>query len=312
MATTDATPFTDLVGCRLPLQQAGMAGVATPELAVAVAEAGALGMLAMPMAPPEMVAAALSAIAARTTSTVGMNFLMPVLDPACLVAASDKARVIEFFYQQPQATVVDVAHDGGALAAWQVGSVDEARAAVDAGCDFVIAQGVEAGGHVRGTVGMLTLLEEVLAAVDVPVVAAGGIGTARDVAVVLDAGAGAVRIGTRFLAADEADIHPEYLARLIAANASDTLLTETFSVMWTDAPHRVLRSAVDEANAFEGDIVGEAAFGDSRMPVPRFSVACPTRSTTGTINAMALYAGESVGAVQRRQPAAEIVRELMA
>lgn len=311
MATPLSTPFTDLVGCRLPLQQAGMAGVATPELAVAVADAGALGMLAMPMAPPEMVAAALSAIEARTTGTVGMNFLMPFLDPACLAAAADKARVIEFFYQQPDATVVEVAHRGGALAAWQVGSVDEARAAVDAGCDFVIAQGVEAGGHVRGTVGMLTLLEEVLAAVDVPVVAAGGIGTARDVSVALAAGAGGVRVGTRFLAADEADVHPEYLARLIGADAIDTVLTEKFSVMWPNAPHRVLRSAIEEANAFEGDIVGEATFGDSRMPVPRFSVPCPTRSTTGAIGAMALYAGESVGAVQRRQPAAEIVRELM-
>ena len=80
--------------------------------------------------------------------------------------------------------------------------------------------------------------------------------------------------------------------------------------MWPDAPHRVLRSSAEAAEAFEGDVVGEMAMGETRMPLPPRAVACPSRSTTGTISAMALYAGQSVGAVTKVQPAAEIVREL--
>ena len=91
--------------------------------------------------------------------------------------------------------------------------MDEANAAVDAGCDYVVAQGVEAGGHVRGTTPLAELLPPVRAAVDVPVVAAGGIGTAAEVRAALDQGADAVRVGTRFLAAVEADVHPDYARR---------------------------------------------------------------------------------------------------
>ncbi len=287
-----------------------MGGVAKAELAAAVADAGALGMVALPL-PAPLIAEALVALKSATTGAFGINFLMPFLDRDAVEAAADKVRVVEFFYAPPDPSLVAMVHGGGALAAWQVGSVDEARQAVDAGCDFVIAQGVEAGGHVRGTTGLLPLLDAVLEAVDVPVVAAGGIGTRRAVAAVLAAGAGAARVGTRFLAATEADVHPRYLERLIEAEPEDTVLTTAFSLMWPDAPHRVLRSCVEAADALAPDaIVGEMAFGDMTMPLPRFAVPCPDRSATGTVDAMALYAGESVGAVRRQQPAAEIVREL--
>jgi NAD(P)H-dependent flavin oxidoreductase YrpB (nitropropane dioxygenase family) len=306
------TSFTELVGCRIPLQQAGMGGTATPDLAVAVAEAGALGTVALPMASPEAVAEALEAMAGRTQGAFGINFLVPFLDRASLEAAADKVRVVELFYDRPDPALVELVHTGGALAAWQVGSVDEARQAADAGCDLIIAQGVEAGGHVRGTERLATLLAEVVGAVDVPVVAAGGIGTADDVARAMQAGASAVRVGTRFLAAVEADVHPEYLARLIDAGPGDTTLGTTFSAMWPDAPHRALTSAVEAANAAEGDAVGEISFDGITLPMTRFSVLPPSRTTTGNIGAMALYAGESVGAVRHEQTAAEIVEELAA
>ena len=201
-------------------------------------------------------------------------------------------------------------HAGGALACWQIGSEDEARAAADAGVDFIVAQGLEAGGHVRGTIGLLPLLDRVLGAVQVPVVAAGGIATARAMAAALAAGADGVRVGTRFVVAEESDAHPRYQDALIKAGTADTVLTETFSVMWPHAPHRVLRSAVEAAQAHPSDQVGEMVLGGERFPLPRFAVPTPTRQTTGTIEAMALYAGQSVGAVLARQPAAEIVREL--
>jgi nitronate monooxygenase len=198
------TAFTDLVGCREPIQQAGMGGgVASPELAVAVAGAGALGMVGM-MGPADDVAAVLDALIKQTSGTVGMNFLVPFLDLATVEVAASRVRVVEFFYADPDAGLVRRVHDGGALAAWQVGSVTEARSAADAGCDFIVVQGTEAGGHVRGRVALLPLLDAVLDVVDVPVVAAGGIGTARVMAAVLAAGASGVRVGTRFVATLEA------------------------------------------------------------------------------------------------------------
>src|SRR5204862_4199517 len=128
----------------------------------------------------------------------------------------------------------------------------------DAGCDLIVAQGVEAGGHVRGTIGLLPLLDSVLQATpDVPVVAAGGIGTAKAVKAVLAAGADAARVGTRFVAAEEADTHPEYAQALIDAHAQDTVLTTACGVMWPEAPHRVLKSCIGAADAFGGESVGE-------------------------------------------------------
>ena len=115
----------------------------------------------------------------------------------------------------------------------------------------------------------LRFSREVLDAVDVPVVAAGGIGNARTAAAALAAGADAVRVGTRFVATQEADTHPDYADALVRARAEDTVLTEAFSVMWPDAPHRVLRSCVDKAQALDDDAVGEVEIGGTTMPVPR-------------------------------------------
>jgi NAD(P)H-dependent flavin oxidoreductase YrpB (nitropropane dioxygenase family) len=305
------TRFTSLVGCRVPLQQAGMGGIALPPLVLAVAEAGGLGMLGGVMVPPPVLAEMLDGLATRTRGAFGVTFLMPFLDRDAVDVASTRARVVEFFYAEPDATLVETVHAGGALACWQVGSMEEAVAAERARCDFVVVQGTEAGGHIRGRVGLLPLLSAVRDAVAIPVLAAGGIGTARSAAAALAAGADGIRVGTRFVAAAECDAHPEYVAALVAARAEDTVLTGRFSVMWPNAPHRVLRSAVAAAEAWPRDVVGEMEFLGVRQPIPRFGVHCATRGTTGTIAAMSLYAGESVGAVTGVQPAAAIVRELV-
>ena len=304
------TDFTRLVGCSVPIQLAGIGPASTPELAAAVSNAGGLGMVSMVMAPAEDVAVALAALATETTGPVGINFLMPFLDVAAVEAAAPHCRVVEFFYGDPQAGLVERVHQAGALADWQVGSADEARAAVQAGCDFVVAQGTEAGGHIRGTIGLLALLDEVLGAVEVPVLAAGGIGSPRAMAAALAAGAAGVRVGTRFVATVESGAHPAYIEALVTASAADTVITTAFSGIWPDAPHRVLRSAVAAVEAFEGDTVGERETGSTRGPIPKGSAAAPTKQTTGAIAAMALYAGESVGSITQVQSAGDVVREL--
>ncbi|SOC53657.1 enoyl-[acyl-carrier protein] reductase II [Blastococcus aggregatus] len=301
------TRFTELLDCRVPIQLAGMGWVSGPELATAVAGAGGAGTVAPHLLPPPALDAVLDELG---PGVVGLNVLVPFLDIDAVEMAAARLRYVEFFYGDPDPVLVARVHAHGALAGWQVGSAEEAVAAERAGCDFLIAQGVEAGGHVRGTTALLPLLSAVLDSVRVPVVAAGGIATARGVAAVLAAGADAARIGTRFLATPEADVHPDYQDALLVADAEDTVLTETFSALWPRAPHRVLRSCIDAALTVSGDTVGAVTFGAHKLPIPRRGPLAPIRATTGEIPAMPLYAGQGVGEVNTIRPAAEVVREL--
>lgn len=296
------TAFTDLVGCTVPIQLAALGGVGSVELAAAVSRAGGFGMLPGSH-PPEV----LDRLHEQTGGSFGVNYLMPRVDRAAVVMAAGRARLIEFFYGEPDPTLIEVARAGGALTCWQVGSREEALAAVTAGCDVLVAQGREAGGHVRGHLGLMTVLSQVLEAVEVPVLAAGGIGTARAMAAALAAGAAGVRVGTRFVAAQEANAHPLYVDALIAATADDTVLTDTFSANWPHAPHRVLRSSVEAAMANQEEPAGYTQNG---WGIPRLHSMPPNRGTTGRIEAMALYAGESVDGVTAVQPAESILREL--
>jgi NAD(P)H-dependent flavin oxidoreductase YrpB (nitropropane dioxygenase family) len=310
------TRFTELVGCTVPIQQAPIGGCATPRLAAAVAAAGGLGMTAATGEPPEVVAAMLDAAREQSAGPIGANFFVSVAEPdltrEAIAAAAERARVIDFFFADPDPALIDLAHAGGALACWQVGSVAEARAAAAAGCDFIIAQGVEAGGHVRARIGLFPLLDAILSAVEVPVLAAGGIGSGRTMAAALAAGADGVRVGTRFTAAAEAEAHPRYVAALIAAQPEDTVYGDYFALDFPGLPHRALRSSVEAVAAFAGDVVGERfrpAHGDT-VPVRRGEKMVITRHVTGAVEAMPHWAGESVGNVTRVQPAAEIVAEL--
>jgi nitronate monooxygenase len=310
------TRFTELVGCTVPIQQAGMAGLSNPRLVAAVADAGGLGIASVYGANPDEIAGLLDSVRARTRGVIGANFIMRFVEPAlaqeCVATAAARVRVVDFFYSDPDPALVAIVHAAGALACWQVGSREEAEAAEAAGCDFIIAQGIEAGGHVRGRIGLLPLLSAVLDAVDVPVLAAGGIGSGRAMAAALAAGADGVRVGTRFAATEEAGAHPEYLAALIAATAEDTVYTDLFAVGWPDAPHRCLRSSVAAAQAFAGEVVAEGVdrYTGERYPIRRFQSHPAYETTSGTIAALPFWAGESVGGVTRVQPAAEVVREL--
>jgi NAD(P)H-dependent flavin oxidoreductase YrpB (nitropropane dioxygenase family) len=303
------TAFTRLLGCTVPVQQAVLGGISTAELALAVARSGGLGMLSVSTHTPlvELVPFVRSQVG---DGRFGVGFfghwadaVLPQVD-----LAARHADVVEFFWGRPRPDLVARVHDGGARASWQCGTRAEALEAVAAGCDFVVVQGVEAGGHVRGTLPLLALLAEVMPEVDVPVVAAGGIATGEAMAAALAAGASAVRMGTRLVATVESGAHPEYQRALLAASATDTVLTTAFGVGWPDAPHRVLRSAVVAAEGFEGDVVAQ----DGDVAYPPFAVNTPSRWMTGTIEACALYCGQGVDAIRSVESAADVVRDIAA
>jgi nitronate monooxygenase len=300
--------FIELVGTRYPLQQAGMSGPATPELAAAVANAGALGMLGIGRQPIGVVEQYLDDLAALTNGVVGCTCIAHFVHPEVEELVAERLPVVEFFYDWPDARRIK----SSAIYGWQVGSLDEAKAAVDAGCSYVVAQSIEAGGHVRGTVRLDRLIPAVRDALDVPIVAAGGIATAGHVHAALAMGADAVRVGTMFVATTESNAHPRYVDLLIESEIDETTYTEAFGVGWPGAPHRVLTSSIAASESAASDTIGEMTMADGRVvQMPRFGASVPTRDTTGNIDAMALYAGTSVGHVRGRPTAAQVVAELM-
>ncbi len=305
------TAFTDLTGARLPIQLATMGGgVGNPELAVAVCAAGGLGMLAS--SHPMSIGRQMQYVEERTTAPYGVGFFAFELAGRMtdLEAASQRARVVEAFWGEPGTELVQRIHAGGALAFWQVGSREEARAAEAAGCDAVVVQGVEAGGHVRGTTPLLELLGQVMPQMSVPVVAAGGIATSDHARRAFDAGASALRVGTRLLATVESAAHERYLDALVRADAADTELTTAFEIGWPDAPHRVLKAAVAAA-ATADDPVAEATYDGHRWSVDRWSPQPPSTYCSGTVEAMPMYAGTGVTDIVDIRPAADVIRQLL-
>ena len=303
-----------ILHCDLPIQLAPMGSVsASARLPAAVAAAGAHAMYPALALQPSALAPVLDELASGT-SAFGVNFIVPFMDRDSLAAAIERAPYVDFFLADPEPRLVERVHAGGAVCGWQVESVEEARAAEAAGCDVVIAKAWESGGRKRieGPT-MLPLLDGVLNAVTVPVVAAGGIATARGVAAVLAAGADGARVGTRFIAAAESDAHPAWVEAVIAADADEAVVSSVFNAGLPEpGPHRVLRSSIEAAEALTDTHAGVIRVAGLELPVPRFSPQPPTRESTGAISAMPFYAGQSVGAVHAVRPAAEIVAELAA
>jgi nitronate monooxygenase len=312
------TALTDLLGIALPIVQAPMGGATTPELAAAVSNAGGLGTLALSWHPPEAARAVIRATQALTDKPFGVNLVLAFPQAERLaVCLEEKVPVISFFWGDP-APHVGPCHAAGAAVLSTVASAHQARAAVAAGVDAVVAQGWEAGGHVLGEVATLPLVRAVADAVaPVPVIAAGGITDGRGLAAALALGAAGAWIGTRFLATPEASIHPRYRQRLLDALETDTVHGRLFDVGWPDAPHRVLRNATVEtweaagrpaSGARPGE--GEAVASSPRGPILRYSSATPGPEAEGDIEALSLWSGQGVAGVGRVAPAGEVVREI--
>ncbi len=306
-----ATRYTDLVGCQVPIQQAPMGSISTSALAMAVADAGGVGSVSVLGLTAAEVDKLLTRMAAKTTGILAANFLTGQIDPEAVAAAAARVRIIDFFWADPDPALVETAHRGGALASWQVGSLDEARAAAEVGCDVVVVQGTEAGGHIRGHSPLRPLLESVLGQLDLPVLAAGGIGDARAFAAVLAAGAHGARVGTRFVASAESGAHPAYKQAVTDADAGSTEITGAFPVcpLCATVPRaRVLRSCVHALRDLPGDTVGETTRRGQRITVPRGHGSAPGAAATGHIEAMPMYAGESAALISAVEPVAQIIR----
>jgi nitronate monooxygenase len=319
------TSLCDLLGIDVPIVQAPIGRASGPALAAAVANAGGLGMLGLSFAPDEDIRRSLGETAELTDRPFGVNLILAWDQRQRLATCLEMGvRVVSYFWSQlaPRSPYVDEVHAAGGLVMLTVRSADGARQAVDAGVDIIVAQGLDAGGHVWGSIGTLALVPVVVDAVaPTPVIAAGGIGDGRGLAAALVLGAQAAWMGTRFVVSDESLAHPGYKDRLVAALETDAVWTTgVFDAGFPDAPVRTLEnstvrgwraagSPVPGARPGEGDVV--AHWPDGRA-VGRYDFAPPVAGMAGDLEAMANYAGQSVGVVRARQPAAEIVRDVAA
>jgi NAD(P)H-dependent flavin oxidoreductase YrpB (nitropropane dioxygenase family) len=314
------TALCERLGIELPIIQAPMGGAAGPALASAVSNAGALGMLALSRADIETMRERIRETRALTSRPFGVNLILEFPQEERLAACLDEGvAIISFFWRDP-ASLVPRAKAGGAIVLHTVGSADEAKRAVDGGVDIVVAQGWEAGGHVRGMVATMPLVPTVVDAVKpTPVVAAGGIADGRGLAAALALGAAGAWIGTRFLASPEAAIHRRYRELLLRARETDTIyLDNLFDVRWPNAPHRTLRNKTVEAwegagrpapglRPGEGEVIATSpSFG----PIVRYQSHTPGTDVEGDVDALSLWAGQSVGLVSKVQSAGDIVREI--
>ena len=316
------TPLCRDLGIEYPIFSVGMSWLAGPELAAAVSNAGGCGVVGMGGMTGALVHARISETRALTNKPFGVNIILARTQEGQIEACLDEAPpLIVFFWGDPAPYIRD-AHRQGSKVFVQVGSVAEAKAAADAGVNGIIAQGLEAGGHVRSTTALSALLPAVVEAVrPLPVIASGGIATGRGLAAALSLGAEGVSLGTRFLCSEEAFAAPEYKQRVVRSTAEDTVYTSLFNVGW-DAPHRVLRNrAIDEWESAgcpaqgrpgEGTAIGTAPRGGATAELIKYAAnSYPTPGFTGDIENAVLYAGESCLLIGDVKPAAQIVRDLL-
>ena len=218
------TRICELLGIELPIISAGMGNIALSNLAGAVSEAGGLGIIGLAGFSPAAMHREIAAAREITKKPIGINLLIPFLRPGVVEAVADEPiEAATFFWGTPaeHADSIRRLHHARIKVIWQCGSVNEARAAADAGVDAIMAQGVEAGGHVRGTTTTLALIPVVRDAIgDLPMLAAGGLADGRGLAAVIALGADGGVFGTRFVVANESVAHPEYKRAVIGVLAA--------------------------------------------------------------------------------------------
>jgi len=317
------TRLCSLLGIRLPIVGAGTGSIATARLAAAVTNAGGLGMTGAAGDPPEQVVERVREIRALTDGPTGVNVILE-LQPIEAIAAilEEGIEVLATGFGEPD-EAIGLAHATGTRVFHRCETADEARRAVAAGADGVIAQGADSGGH-TGRIPTFTLVPQVAdAAGEVPVLAAGGVADGRALVAALALGADGVLLGTRLVASLESGAHEVYKRGIVEAAAEDSIVTDIFEIGWPGRSERVLRNATTEAWGREPEprvrpidrpveIIARRQLADGELELPRWFVDTPNAGDEGAVAEMALYAGPAAGLIDEVLPAAEIVRRLAA
>ena len=302
------TPLTDRFKIAVPVVGAPMAGAAGGRLAAAISAGGGLGMIGAGGAASRSWIGEQAEVAAASGRPWGVGLLAWAMaaNPAQLDAVAELAPPLVSVSFGPYQRHVDRLKRAGSAVATQVGNLAEAREAEQAGVDLIVARGGEGGGHGRNDVATLPLLQAVLDHVSVPVLAAGGIATGRGLAAVLAAGAAGAWVGTAFLACPESTFAPEARDRIVAAADTGTTYGRVFDVGMRQAwpaeyGGRSLRNPFfDRWQGREPELATDERAHDELLAAVKghdFETAY-------------IYAGQSVGLVERSRPAAEVVAEL--
>jgi NAD(P)H-dependent flavin oxidoreductase YrpB (nitropropane dioxygenase family) len=320
------TRITEQYGLKVPFINAGMAFIATAPLVRAVCSAGGMGMLGAAAMPSDVLQAAIRDVKAIDPVSYGVNIIARFSGIEHIeVCVAEKVPIVVFFWDDPPDEWLSRLRAAGSHIWFQVGSVDEAKAALRRGVQALVVQGSEAGGHNRAAAATFSLLPAVIDAVpSVPVIAAGGIADGRTVAAALALGADAVCVGTRLLASFEANAHPQYKDRVVGAGVEDTARHLIFGPEWPDASTRGLRNRIvrewerrDDPPPYkvvpdsELPVIGQACLYGQEFPMKRFCGFPPTPEFTGDLEEMSLLAGESVGQTKRLMSAASIIDEMI-
>jgi len=297
------TALTDLVGITHPILQGGMAWVATWELVVAVSEAGGLGILGTGNAPVGFVREQVREIKSRTSQPYGVNIAMlsPCVDQIVALLIDERVPVVTTGAGNPGPYITPL-KDAGAMVMPVVASVALARRLERRGADAVIAEGQESGGHV-GTVSTMALVPQVVDAVNIPVIAAGGLGDGRGLAAALALGAAGVQMGTRFICTDECTAHVNYKRAILRANERSTMVTG----LSIGHPVRCIR------NPMIHDFQALEQRGGSEQKLIEFGTGRLRRAAKdGDITRGSIMAGQVAGMVHEILPAGEVVRRTVA
>ena len=292
----------ELLGTRYPLMQGGMAHISDARLAAAVSNGGGLGIISAAAGDPDRLASEIDLARSLTDKPFGVNIMLRSNNIAALAAviAEKKVAVVTTGAGSP-AEFIPMWKAAGVKVIPVISTAAMAQLMEKSGADAVVAEGTESGGHV-GEMTTMALGPQVCDAVKIPVVAAGGIADGRGFAASVMLGACGVQIGTRFLAAEECSVHPEYKARLLKAKDTSTVVTgrrlghpvrslkTPFSRAYAKAEYTDISDEELEAMAV-GSLRAAVADGDGKK-------GC-------------FLAGQISGLVTREQPAAEIIREIM-
>lgn len=313
--------LTEQYGLKVPIVEAGMAFLGMPPLAIAVSKAGGMGTLGAAMVPPEGLRAMIRAVRAETDRPFGVNFITQfTTSEAVDVCIEEQVPVVSFHWADPPVEYIKRLRAQGVKVWMQAGSIAMAKQAAEIGVDALIAQGIEAGGHNRGTASTLVLVPAMVDAVaPIPVLAAGGIADGRGLAAALMLGAAGAWVGTRLAATDEAHAHPQYKQRIVDAGVADTTLTRIFGPEWYDVTTRCLRNRI--VREWEGKpqpppldpqapAIGHCQLGGQVVPMPKFSALLPTPGTEGDFEEMCMVAGESSALVHAIEPAGDVIRKM--